>query len=66
MVQDNKLEKYSGEWVLLFDEEIVDHSVNLEDMLKLVDQKYPTEQFEDNRVRISRIPQGTPREFIQP
>lgn len=65
MTQEDEIRKYSGEWILLFDDQIIDHSVNLEDMLKLVDEKYPNEQYSENRVRISRVPTGTPREFIQ-
>ena len=33
-------EKLSGEWLLLFNDEIIDHSANVEDMLKLAEEKY--------------------------
>ena len=35
MKQENLIKKLSGEWLLLFNDEIVDHSANVEDMLKI-------------------------------
>ena len=58
MQQDNVLKKYSGEWIILFNDEIVDHSYNLEDMLKLVDEKYPAEKFPDDNIKISKVLSG--------
>ena len=48
-------EKFSGEWILLFNDEIIDHSVNVEDILKLAEEKYPSEKFPDDEIRISKI-----------
>jgi|GEM_PF-1382542 len=36
---DEELRKYSGEWILLYNDTIVDHSVNLEDVLKIAEEK---------------------------
>ena len=58
MQQDNVLKKYSGEWIILFNDEIVDHSYNLEDMLKLADEKYPAEKFPDDNIKISKVLSG--------
>jgi len=58
MQQDNVLKRYSGEWIILFNDEIVDHSYNLEDMLKLVDEKYPAEKFPDDNIKISKVLSG--------
>jgi len=58
MQQDNVLKRYSGEWIVLFNDEIVDHSYNLEDMLKLVDEKYPAEKFPDDNIKISKVLSG--------
>ena len=58
MERDEILKKYSGEWLLLFNDEIVDHSVNLEDVLKVVDEKYPAEKFPDDNIRISKVLSG--------
>ncbi|MCU0851573.1 MAG: DUF5678 domain-containing protein [Candidatus Thermoplasmatota archaeon] len=59
MEQDEILKKYSGEWILLFNDEIVDHSMNLEDMLRIVDEKYPVEKFPANSIKISKVLSGS-------
>jgi len=59
MQQDNVSKKYSGEWILLFNDEIVDHSVNLEDMLKAADEKYPAEKFPEDNIKISKVLSGS-------
>jgi hypothetical protein len=59
MQQDNVSKKYSGEWILLFNDEIVDHSVNLEDMLKVADEKYPAEKFPEDNIKISKVLSGS-------
>ena len=58
MERDEILKKYSGEWLLFFNDEIVDHSVDLEDVLKVVDEKYPAEKFPDDDIRISKVLSG--------
>ena len=65
MEQDEFFKKHSGEWLLLFNDEIVDHSVNLEDVLKVADEKYPAEKFPDDNIKISKVLQGTPRNILQ-
>ena len=65
MEQDNFFKKHSGEWLLLFNDEIVDHSVNLEDILKEADEKYPAEKFPDDNIKISKVLQGTPRNILR-
>ena len=59
MQQDEILKKYTGEWILLFNDEIVDHSINIEDILKAVDEKYPSEKFPDDHIKISKVISGT-------
>jgi len=59
MKQDDVSKKYSGEWILLFNDEIVDHSVNLEDMLKAADEKYPAEKFPEDNIKISKVLSGS-------
>ena len=63
MEQDNFFKKHSGEWLLLFNDEIVDHSVNLEDVLKVADEKYPAEKFPDDNIKISKVMTGSPWEY---
>ena len=65
MEQDEFFKKHSGEWLLLFNDEIVDHSVNLEDVLKVADEKYPTEKFPEDNIKISKVLQGTPRNILR-
>jgi hypothetical protein len=52
------LKKYSGEWILLFNDQIVDHSVNLEDVLRVADEKYPAEKFPEDNIKISKVLSG--------
>ena len=63
MKQEEITKKFSGEWVLLFNDEIIDHSVNVEDMLKLAEEKFPADKFPDDEIKISKVLDGTPREF---
>ena len=59
MQQEDVLKKYSGEWILLFNDKIVDHSVNLEDMLKAADEKYPSGKFPEDSIKISKVLSGS-------
>jgi hypothetical protein len=59
MEQDDVLRKYSGEWILLFNDKVVDHSLNLEDVLKAADEKYPAEKFPEDHIRISKVLSGS-------
>jgi hypothetical protein len=59
MEEEDVLKKYSGEWILLFNDKIVDHSMNLEDMLRIVDEKYPAEKFPANAIKISKVLSGS-------
>jgi hypothetical protein len=59
MDKEEIAKKYSGEWILLFNDEIVDHSVNLEDVLRAADEKYPAEKFPENTVKISKVLSGS-------
>lgn len=58
MEQDDLLKKYSGEWIVLFNDEIVDHSYNLEDMLKVVDEKYSSDKRPEDQIKISKVLSG--------
>jgi len=58
MEKENYSEKFSGEWLLLFNDEIVDHSHNVEDMLKLAEEKYPADKFPDDTIKISKVLSG--------
>jgi hypothetical protein len=59
MEQEEMLKKYSGEWILLFNDQIVDHSLNLEDVLRAADEKYPAEKFPTDNIKISKVLSGS-------
>ena len=63
MKQEEISKKFSGEWILLFNDEIVDHSANIEEILKICDEKFPANKFPDDEIRISKVIDGTLREF---
>ena len=50
--------KFSGEWLLLFNDEIIDHSRNVEDILKLAEKKYPSEKFPEDEIKITKVLTG--------
>jgi hypothetical protein len=58
MKQEDSSKKFSGEWILLFNDKIVDHSANIEDILKLVDEKYPEDKFPHDDIKISKVLSG--------
>ena len=58
MKQQDISRKLSGEWLLLFNDEIVDHSANVEDMLKTAEKKYPSDKFPDDEIKISKVLEG--------
>lgn len=53
--------KFTGEWLLLFNDEIVDHSANVEEILKIAEEKFPAEKFPDDEIKISKVFHGTQR-----
>jgi len=58
MKQEDVSKKFSGEWLLLFNDEIIDHSTNVEDILKLAEEKYPADKFPDDDIKISKVLSG--------
>ena len=58
MEKEDYSKKFSGEWLLLFNDEIIDHSHNVEDMLKLAEEKYPADKFPDDTIKISKVLSG--------
>ncbi len=64
-VIENDEELSEGEWVLLFNDKIIDHSANVEDMLRLAEEKFPQEKFPLDSVKISKVlSKTTPRDVI--
>ena len=58
MKEDSISKKFSGEWLLLFNDEIIDHSANVEDILKLAEEKFPADKFPDDDIKISKVLSG--------
>jgi len=59
MEQEEILKKYSGEWILLFNDKIVDHSLDLEDVLRAAEEKYPAEKYPEDSIKISKVLSGS-------
>jgi hypothetical protein len=59
MDKEEIVKKYSGEWILLFNDEIVDHSLNLEDVLRAADERYPAQKFPEDNIKISKVLSGS-------
>jgi len=55
--------KFQGEWLLLFNDEIIDHSSNVEDMLKIAEEKFPSDKYPNDEIKISKVLEGTPRKL---
>ena len=64
MSEKDYKKEFSGEWLLLFNDEIIDHSVNIEDMLLLAEEKYPEEKFPNDKIKITKVLQGSPRDML--
>lgn len=64
-VLEKNEELTEGEWVLLYNDKIIDHSSNIEDMLRLAQEKFPFEKFPHDNIKISKIFSKTgPREVL--
>jgi hypothetical protein len=63
MKQEDMSKKFSGEWLLLFNDKIIDHSSNVEEILKLAEEKFPADKFPKDNIKISKVIQGSLREF---
>ena len=61
MKQEDYTKGHPGEWLLLFNDKIIDHSANVEDILKLAEEKYPTDKFPDDVIKISKVLSGNIR-----
>jgi len=60
-MKEDLSKKFTGEWLLLFNDEIVDHSVNIEEILKVAEEKFPADKFPDDEIKISKVLDGTLR-----
>ena len=58
MIKEEASRKFTGEWLLLFNDEIVDHSANVEDVLKAAEEKFPSDKFPNDEIKISKVLEG--------
>jgi len=58
MKHEDISKRFSGEWLLLFNDKIIDHSADIEDILKLVEEKYPADKFPEDDIKISKVLSG--------
>jgi len=64
--RESTKELSEGEWILLYDDEIIDHSANIEDMLLRAQERFPTDKYPHDKVKISKVfSKTTPREVLQ-
>lgn len=61
MKQELDSKKFIGEWLLFLNDEIVDHSANVEDILKTAEEKFPANRFPDCEIKISKVIDGNLR-----
>ena len=65
MIQEDELKKFSGEWILLFNDEIIDHSRNIEDILKIAEEKFPSDKFPEDQIKISKVLSASPHNIFE-
>ena len=58
MNKEKYLKEFTGEWLLLFNDEIIDHSSNVEDILRLAEEKYPEDKFPEDTIKVSKVLSG--------
>jgi len=58
MNEEDLPKKFSGEWLLLLNDKIIDHSSNVEDILRLAEEKYPQEKFPEDEIKITKVLTG--------
>ena len=58
MNKEKYLKEFTGEWLLLFNDEIIDHSNNVEDILRLAEEKYPEDKFPEDTIKVSKVLSG--------
>jgi hypothetical protein len=63
MIEEELIKKFSGEWILLFNDEIVDHSANIEDILNTCEKKFPEDKYPDDEIKISKVFDRSLRDF---
>jgi hypothetical protein len=63
MREEELLKKFSGEWILLLNDEVIDHSANIEDILMTYEKKFPEDKYPNDEIKISKVLDRTLKEF---
>ena len=63
MKEEEILKKFPGEWILLFNDKIVDHSANIEDILENCEKNYSDDKYPNDEIKISKVLDRTFKEF---
>ena len=59
--EEDLLKEYPGEWLLIYNDEIIDHSTNAEEILRLAEEKFPDDKFSDDSIKILKVLSGEVR-----
>ncbi|HEC89238.1 MAG: hypothetical protein DRN12_01695 [Thermoplasmata archaeon] len=46
--------EYPGEWILIFNDEIIDHSDNIEEILRKAEE-FPADKLSDDSIKILKV-----------
>ena len=63
MKEEELIKNFPGEWILLFNDEIIDHSANIEDILNNYEKNFPENKYPDDEIKISKVMDRTLKEF---
>lgn len=55
MKQEELNKKFPGEWLLLFNDKIIDHNINLEEILNIYDEKINIDNVPEDEIKISKV-----------
>lgn len=54
-IMEEILKEYPGEWLLIFNEEVIDHSNNVEEILKKAEREFPADKLSDDSIKILKV-----------
>ena len=53
--EDSLLKEYPGEWILICNDEIIDHSDNIEEILRSAEERFSADKLSDDSVKILKV-----------
>ncbi len=54
-IMEEILKEYPGEWLLIFNDEIIDHSNNVEEILRKAEEEFPPDKLSDDSIKILKV-----------